>query len=227
MRRASVVACAAAIAAVLVGCAIEPVTEAKPGNEVGVGAGLPESVSVTLQQTREDIGQRKLEIRVTNGSSELLMISGMTFSAPQFVGPMRWQKTSTTISTGAAADLTVELVEPVCDVDVFSGVVVLDFERKDGSRGTARIDALDEFDRLPIIRQSDCFVEAVDDRLTIKPAVNLRILTVGTRLIAQLDLELTPTSRAGASRSTLPGARCPSPWPRRPPENFSIRMLWV
>lgn len=167
------------------------------GNPPAAPEPLPEGITLTTYQTRSDVARRRIEVAVTNGATSALTITRMTFSAPQFAGPAEWKKDSTTIGPGVTANLPVLLPDTVCDADVAPPTVEFDYRFADGNAGTASGQAEDVFDQLGPLAAADCFDERVSQQVTVEATTEPRVDVVGGRLVAHLDVDVTPTAQIG------------------------------
>lgn len=160
-------------------------------------AELPDGISVSVYQTRSDFAERRLEITVANETSEPFTVTGVDFDSAQFVDPSAWDGDSVTIRTGGAVDLPVALAAPDCAVDDPQASVSIRFLDADGMTGRATLVPTDRFERLPALRAEDCLLEAVDELAEISVHGLPRMVTIGGKLAADLDLSILPTDAAG------------------------------
>ena len=77
--------------------------------------GLPDGLSVEMYQTRTDTGPRRIQIAITNGTDDPVVIDRLVFDSTQFEGTAAWEKDSTRIVAGATVDLPVLLPPPDCE----------------------------------------------------------------------------------------------------------------
>jgi hypothetical protein len=172
----------------LAGCAATP----EPAVE------LPAGVTVNVYQTRTDLAARQLEVSVHNGSDDELTITGLVFEGDQFTEPAVWQRDQTSISAGLTADLPVPLAAPDCEATGTGLRVQLDFALADGRSGSASIEATDEVDRMPRLAFEDCLAAEVAAHAQITATTLPRSVTIGSRLVAELDLAVEPTGAPGS-----------------------------
>lgn len=194
--RAGWSACAALVVAlVAAGCSPGPARPEAPPSPAP--AALPEGVSVSVFQTRADVPAHRLEISITNGSPDGLVVTGARFDSSQFATPADWTvRESTTIRPGRTVNLPVELGAADCSGVTAEHVVRLEFEQ-DGPR-VAEVVPTDRFDRLPALRAEDCLAQSVEEIATIALAGPLSTAAVGGTLVGSLRLEIVPTGASGS-----------------------------
>ena len=158
----------------------------------------PEGVSVSVYQTRTDVGPRRLELSIENGTSGPLLITGARLDSDQFVEIAVWQKESTTIPAGATVDLPVLLPAPACSAESALPVVEFDYVLEDGTVGTARTVADDRLDRLPALEAEDCLAKAVSDIVALTITAPPRSGSIGGVAVIELELAAEPTGAAGS-----------------------------
>lgn len=178
----------AVVVAVLVmaGCAAQPTTA------------LPEGLTVSVYQNRVDVGNRKLSVTFHNDTGERLTITRLEFTSPQFEGPAIWPKESTTIAAGTDISLAVPLPGPDCTAVDPVPSVEFDYALEGGASGTAIAEPVDELVRLPQIFVEDCVEVAMRDVVDVQAVTLPRDATVGSRLVAEVDVTLTPTGSDGS-----------------------------
>jgi len=187
-RRVLWVGIAVLLAGVIAGCSGAP----------AVAPSLPDGVSLSVYQSRTDLGPRRLQVSVTNGTAEPLTITRLVFDADQFVAPAEWAKDSTTIAAGATADLPVLLGAPACALGDPRVRVELDYRLGDRAERTGRGIPDDPAGRLPEIHEEDCFAASVIEHTAIEASTLPREILVEGRLLAELDLTITPTGSDGS-----------------------------
>lgn len=176
-----------AVACVLAGCA-SPETSSEA---------VPEGITVSVYQTRTDVGPRRLEVSIGNQTGGPLGITGVRFESEQFVETAVWAKESTRIPAGATVDLPVLLTEANCSAENPEPVVEFDYVLDDGSTGTARTIAIDRLDRLPALMVEDCMAQAVADVAVLTIASAPRASTIAGNPVVELDLAVDPTGGQG------------------------------
>ncbi len=208
-RAVTIAVLAAALA--LTGC-VSPGAGAGPGSgesPAPAASALPDGISVSVQQSRSDVAQRRLKVSVTNDGGEPLTITGVRFSAPQFAEPAVWPKDSTTVRPGTTVDLPVALAAPDCSAD---GPPTVTLRFRDTGIGTgtgtdpgapereATVTPDDPFERLPALRAEDCLAEAVSAVAAITVPGPVRITAAGGASVATLDIVVMPTGAEGTFR---------------------------
>jgi hypothetical protein len=185
LRRGAAFLLVAAVAG-LTGCAAGPSTAP------------PEGLSVSVYQNRVDVGNRKLSVSFQNETGGLLTITRLTFASPQFDGPADWPKESSRIQDGTTISLAVPLPPPDCAAQDPVPSVEFDYALEDGRSGTAVVEPVDTLERLPQLFVEDCVGVAVAEIVDIQVATAPRDAERGGRLIAEVDLTLTPTGSGGS-----------------------------
>ena len=187
VRRSSTSALALALCALLAGCAApyDP-------------AAMPEGIAVSVYQTRTDVGPRRLEVSIGNGTDGTLRITGVRFDSAQFDGVAVWQKDETRIPSGATVDLPVLLPPPDCDAIDPQPEVEFDYVLSDGTEGTARTVADDRIDRLPSLMIEDCTAQSVADIVALSIVDPPRRTTVAGMPAFELDVRAEPTGADGS-----------------------------
>jgi len=167
---------------------------------------------VSIKQYRLDYAPRALEVSVTNGTDDPLVVTRASFDSPLFDGTTSWTRHST-IPAGSTRDLRVLLGSPVCDVPepVRSPVAVVEFETADGAVGTGSAEPADRFDTVAKVIAEDCIAEHTGEVATITAGDSLRLEQRAGELVALLDLTAAPTGAQGVvsvatvARTTLLG----------------------
>lgn len=166
-------------------------------------ADLPAGITVEAFQNRLDYGARILELKVTNGTSDLFTVTSATFESNRFAEPAAWTR-STEIPDGSARDLKVQLPAPICDDAAPKATVRIDFVLPDGTVGSGSLVPSDPNDQLAKINSDDCLLVAAEKHASITAADTLQ-WTPGTKSPATLDIVLDPTDAQGTL--TVTGAR--------------------
>ncbi|MEX1079289.1 MAG: hypothetical protein WED09_09310 [Homoserinimonas sp.] len=170
----------------LVGCAPNP------------SDGLPPGIEVSVHQNRPDTGDRRLQVRITNGSDAPLTVTELTFSSPRFAEPVSYQKAPSTIRSGGVLDLPIALAAPACDQNNGGPEVLLEFQHSHDGPGTATVVPDDPLDQLDGISERDCLDDAMTEVAEIKEPPRIRSESLGGRLVALVDLEILPSGGAGS-----------------------------
>jgi hypothetical protein len=158
---------------------------------------LPAGVQVSVHQNRPDTEDRRLQVRITNGTDAPLTITALTFSSPRFADPSPYAKVPSTIRAGGVLDLPVSLTEPVCDGTGTSPVVQLEYDH-DGHTGTASVTPTDPLDQLDGISERDCLEHDMNAIAEIAEPDAIRSEMVNGRLVAFVDLRVAPTGASGS-----------------------------
>ncbi|QHF23542.1 hypothetical protein GTU73_05610 [Rathayibacter sp. VKM Ac-2804] len=183
MRRTAAVLAVVVATGLLTGCGSGPVSE------------LPEGVSVGVQQNRDDYGPRRLEVLVTNGSTEPLDVWEARLDSPAFTeaagtdGP-------TTVRPGTTTALRLQLAPPDCTGTGAEAQVRVAFTQGEVS-GTALIAPNDPLGSLPRIHAEDCLAQRVAEVVSIVPGDAVAVAQESGTPVAYLGLTLTPTGADG------------------------------
>lgn len=184
MRRATALFALCAAAALLGGCAVDPATE------------LPDGVSVSVRQNRDDYAPRRLEIVVTNGSALPLDVWEARLDSPAFAAPASTPDPAT-IRPGGTTALRLQLTAPDCSGAAdLAARVALAFTLG-GSSGVVSVVPDDPFGTLPRIRAEDCLAERVAVAARIEPGDRIAVVEEGGRPVAHLRVALVPTGVGG------------------------------
>ena len=183
---------AALLAALLLipGCATAPA----PPEPTATGAAAA-SVSVVLLQNRSDAPVGRMQLRVTNASTDDLRVDSATLTSTALAAPAVWEK-GTTIPAGVTRDLPVQFPGASCAAGPQETTVRITGETAAGPVAV-EVTPTDPNERIPLLTGTDCFareVRAVGE-------VSLAGLTVGDPSDpAQLHVRVESAGGAGALR---------------------------
>jgi hypothetical protein len=158
-----------------------------------------DDIAVAIYQSRPDQAERKLEISVTNTSSELMTISRAEFTSTQFVETVAWQKDSTRVLPNVAVDLPVLLSAADCSAKPIVATVTIDYAVGDGALQTVELSPVDKYHRMEQLRVEDCIGESLARHVALKLSTLPRTVTSHGRTVAELDLTVTPTGAEGSA----------------------------
>jgi hypothetical protein len=185
MRRTAALLAVVVAAGLLAGCAPARATS------------LPEGVTVSVQQNRDDYGPRRLEVLVANGTSEALEVQQARLDSPAFSEPAV-SSSAATVRPGTTTALRLELGPPDCDgVDAVEATVRLDFSTSEGSGGASVVPG-DPLGTLARVHGEDCLAERVASVVEIAPASSIEVVDDGGVAVAHLRVVVTPTGGEGA-----------------------------
>lgn len=188
-RRATALALLLLLASGLSGCTQTADTQTADTPTAGT---LPEGVTVSIQQNRDDYGPRRIEVTVTNGTSAPLQVQEAQLDSQAFVSAVATDH-SVDVPAGAAKALRLQLPEAACGDDSGQATSVrLTFESDTGS-GVATVTPTDPFGSIARIHEQDCFADLVARTVSITPADSLRVVEENGVATAQLDVTFTPT----------------------------------
>jgi hypothetical protein len=185
MRRTAALA-PAVLVALLAGCGSAP------------SPVLPDGVSVSIRQNRDDYGPRRLEVLVTNATEAALEVWEARLDSPAFDGPA-WTPQTSTVRAGTTTALRLQLPEPDCGGDDSDGRVRLTWSTADAS-GRAVVAPEDPFGTLARVHAEDCLAQRVAEVVTLAPARAVTVTQEAGGPVAHLALTLTPTGAPGAVR---------------------------
>lgn len=184
-----------ALAALVLGA---PVLVGLVGCAPSAAEGLPAGIDISVHQNRPDTEDRRLQVRISNGSTEPLTVTTLTFSSPRFAEPVPYRKAPSTIRAGGTLDLPIELAAPVCGQADGTPRVQLEFEHGDDDPGRATIVPADSLNQLDGITERDCLDDAMSTVAEIREPAQVRTETVDGRLVAFVDLQIVPTGASGS-----------------------------
>ena len=158
-----------------------------------------DDISVAVYQTRPDQAERRLEISVTNQSSEIMTISRAEFTSTQFAETVAWQKDSTRVLPNVAVDLPVLLSAAECGSDAIESTVTIDYAVGDGPTQTVELTPVDKYHRMEQLRVEDCIGQSLARHVVLELSTLPRTVTSHGRTVAELDLTVTPTGADGSA----------------------------
>jgi hypothetical protein len=164
-------------------------------------AELPDGVQVSVHQNRPDTEDRRLQVRIVNGSASALTVNALSFSSPRFSEPAPYAKAPSTIRAGGTLDLPISLPEPVCGDDGPANETVevrLEYALESGQTGDVVVVPDDPLDQLDGISERDCFQHSMDAIAELGEPDQIRIEQADGRLVAFVDLAVTPTGAPGS-----------------------------
>lgn len=187
MRRIAAAAVASALlATLLTGCG------------PAAASSLPDGVSVSIRQNRDDYGPRRLEVLVANDGDEALEVWEARLDSPAFVDPA-WTPRPTSVRAGRTTALRLQLPEPDCSGDDSEGRIRLAWTTGTAS-GTALVEPEDPFGTLARVHDEDCLAQRLAEVVTIEPGDEVTVTQETGGPVAHLALTLTPTGAVGAVR---------------------------
>src|SRR5690554_1299021 len=164
-------------------------------------AELPDGVQVTVHQNRPDTEDRRLQVRIVNGSASALTVNALSFASPRFSKPAPYAKAPTTIRAGGTLDLPVSLPEPACgDVAPAEATaeVRLEYALESGQTGSVVVIPDDPLNQLDGISERDCLEHSMDTVAELSEPDRIRVEPAGGRLVAFVDLAVNPTGGEGS-----------------------------
>ncbi|WP_230671848.1 hypothetical protein [Rathayibacter sp. Leaf248] len=186
MRRTAAAVTTALLATLLTGCGPAPTSA------------LPDGVSVSIRQNRDDYGPRRLEVLVANDGDEALEVWEARLDSPAFADPA-WTPRPTRVRAGTTTALRLQLPEPDCAGDDSEGRIRLAWTTADAS-GTAVVEPEDPFGTLARVHDEDCLAQRLAEVVTIEPGDEVTVSQEPGGPVAHLALTMTPTGAPGAVR---------------------------
>lgn len=158
----------------------------------GVSSALPDSVSVAIQQNRDDYGPRRIEVIVTNDTDASFDIFEARLHSEAFAADATTDY-PVEVPAGTSKALRLQLDDPACgDGSGEATTVRLAYTTAAGS-GVATVTPTDSFDSIERIHRQDCLAELVAETVTITPAASLDVVEADGVATARLDVTVTPT----------------------------------
>ncbi len=152
---------------------------------------LPEGLTVSVIQQRGDIAPGRVQLRVDNGSTETLVVSGATLTWAALSEPAAWAAHRTeVIGPGRVIDLPVALPALRCASDGGTASVTLEIDSTGGTR-SADVTADDPLGILPRLGAAQC------DRDALGAIARIEATAVSARADGTADLTLSITPTAG------------------------------
>ena len=164
-------------------------------------AELPDGVQVSVHQNRPDTEDRRLQVRIVNGSASALTVNALSFASPRFSEPAPYAKAPSTIRAGGTLDLPVSLPEPVCGDDGpadATAEVRLEYALESGETGNVVVIPDDPLNQLDGISERDCLQHSMDAVAELREPDRIRVEQADGRLVAFVDLAVNPTGSAGS-----------------------------
>jgi hypothetical protein len=162
--RGAATAAAALLALALSACA--PGGEAPNGEATPPSTGLPDGVTVELQQGRSDVAARQAQVVVRNGTDETLVVGSVEVDDPRFAAPIvRVEERESTIGPGRTVGIRVQLPDVACAGDATGtaeSTVLLEYTLGDDS-GRASAGIEDPLGFIEPLHVRDCRADAVAD----------------------------------------------------------------
>ena len=152
----------ALLALVLSACA--PGGEVPDGETTTPTTGLPDGVTVELQQGRSDVAARQAQVVVRNGTDETLIVGSVEVDDPRFAAPIvRVEDRDSDIGPGRTVGIRVQLPDVACGEnapDAARSTVILDYTLGDAS-GRASAGIEDPIGFIEPLHVRDCRADAV------------------------------------------------------------------
>lgn len=161
-------------------------------------AALPEGISASVLQSRQDVVDGRLVVQLDNGTGAELEFSSFEVEAPGLEPGLRFEGPRT-IPDGRSVQYRVDLTPARCDGAAGPAEVALEVVTADGGAAAGAIVADDPYDTLLRLQNSGCLAGAVERVAAFTLADRLRSTGSGTGRRAWLDISVEPTGAASAS----------------------------
>ena len=211
---------AAALAAVAVAVATGLVACAPRAADAGSGAesGLPEGLTVSVQQGRLDVPQGRLVVHLEN-TGEPVTVTALEVRSPALEPGMR-RVDPFELDADDAIDVRLDLTPSVCDGDPDGIEVDLVVRTAGGAERSGALAPDDPFGTMARIADADCLAESVAAVAAITMPERLRSEGAGPARRAWVDVRVEPATSGtgtlridGVAATTLLGAEDGLDWP--------------
>jgi hypothetical protein len=209
---------AAALAALAVATGLAACAPTSSGSDTTADVGLPEGLTVSVQQGRLDAPQGRLVVHVENTGDPVTVTALEVRSAALEAGMRRDEPFD--LGADDAIDIRLDLTASVCDGDPTAIEIELRARPAGGDEREGTLVPDDPFDTMARILDADCLAESVAAVAAITLPERLRSEGTGAARRAWIDVRVEPvTSGAGTLRidgvsaTTLLGAEDGLDWP--------------
>ncbi|MGR0318239.1 hypothetical protein [Agromyces sp. ZXT2-3] len=204
---------AALAAGALASCAAADRTDAGAS-----GDGLPDGLSVTVQQGRMDVPQGRLVLHFEN-SGEPVTVTALSVDSPALEPGMDRDRPFD-LDEDDAIDIRLDLTGSVCDGDPTEVGIDVRATTADGAEHEGTLAPEDPFGTMQRIADADCLAESVAAVAAIELPERLRTTGTGTDQRAWIDVTVAPVASGdgtleidGVSATTLIGNEDGQDWP--------------
>jgi hypothetical protein len=168
------------------------------------------AVSASVHQTRSNVAARQLSLAITNTGGAPIEVTAARFVSDQFASAAVWQKDRTNIRPGVTADLPVSLPAANCSATDIRPVVIVTYRivpapgdpgdggAPAGEQRTVSLEPEDSLGQLEPLFTADCLYAAATRIATITASTAPRVIDIGGRPVAELDLAITPAGGRGS-----------------------------
>ncbi len=158
---------------------------------------LPAGVTVELIQLRSDVVDRAAELRLQNESDHDLVVTKISLTDPRFAAPIVREKHSS-VSSGRAVDMRVDLPPVACDAEGASGPTTLELDYEvDGRPAVAEASVPDSLAFIPLLHEKECLRERLGEVAALSWS-GFEPSDAGAP--AHLTLQITPAGGPGSAR---------------------------
>ncbi|WP_400999486.1 hypothetical protein [Agromyces sp. GXQ0307] len=187
-------------------------------NADSAGGGLPDGLSVTVQQGRMDVPLDRLVLHFEN-AGEPVTVTAITVDSPA-LEPGMSRDEPFDLGAGDAVDIRLDLAGAVCDGDPAAIGIDVRVTTTDGSEREGTIEPDDPFGTMQRIADADCLAESVAGVAAIELPERLRTTGTGTEQRAWIDVTVAPVASGDGtlsidrvSATTLIGNEDGQDWP--------------
>lgn len=182
-----------------VGCAApagEPPTPAPTSPDASVAPTL----SATLWQSRMDLDDRQVQVKLRNDGSGEVVVERMALRSSAFDEPMVYRKRGSVLGAGRAVDMPVVLSGPVCGAAAGRHVAEVDYRLADGTRGTVEVVASDEHDQIAELHTAECFALEVAEVASLSVQGLPRVVSRDGLVAAELTVDVQARGQGAGGR---------------------------
>lgn len=159
--------------------------------------GIPTGLTVAVIQQRGDIAPGRVQLRLTNGSSESLTVVAASLTSPALSEPAAWaSRRAEAVAPGRVVDLPVPLPARACTPGGDVARVALEIATDGGTR-TAEIAADDPLDVLDRLSAAQC------DRDAVEAVAHVEATAATPRDDGTADLTVSVAPSGGNTTSAL------------------------
>jgi hypothetical protein len=160
------------------------------------GLSEPPPLSARLYQSRMDVDDRQLQVRLHNAGDADVVVERMTLTSTGFDDPMVYRKRGSVLQGGRTVDMPVVLSDPVCGGSAPSHTARVAYRLEDGSTGSVDIEAVDEHETVAQLHSAECFAIEASQAATLSIRGGPRLVTRGGALAAELVVDVAATGEA-------------------------------
>jgi len=186
--------------------------------DAGAEAGLPDGLSVAVQQGRLDVPQGRLVLHFEN-TGDPVTVTAVAVRSPA-LEPGMDRDEAFSLGEGDAIDIRLDLTDSVCDGDPGAIGIDVRLTTADGGEHEGTLEPDDPFGTMARIADADCLAESVAGVAAIELPDRLRTTGAGAEQRAWIDVRVAPVASGGGtlvidgvSATTLIGNEDGQDWP--------------